>query len=152
MSDRFDMRLREAKPSPGGGILLAVVSWIKEHVPFVLRPVDFADAKIDVDRARAELLRNEALKRGAEAELISAHATALRTKTMLLLAGHSPATVPPSSGRSGPAIVPDDAIEVLEAAIRRLEGLSLPVDMNVIKPRGELPPAVPEGAEEMDSI
>ncbi|MDB4947570.1 MAG: hypothetical protein JWM27_219 [Gemmatimonadetes bacterium] len=154
MSDRIDIHLREAKPSPGGGIFLAVASWIKKHVPFILRPVDYVEARIDVDRARAELLRNEARKLGAEADLISARAAAVRIKTMMHLTDHSVSALAHPSAPARAAALPDEAMEALEEAIRRVEALHVPVDMRVSGPNGELPPEVSDataGPDEMES-
>jgi hypothetical protein len=62
MSDHLTTDLREAKPAAGGvaGLVTALVGWLKEHLPFVVKPVEYTNRKIDHERARTRLVDAQA--------------------------------------------------------------------------------------------
>jgi len=76
--DRYSLPLREAEPPRASGVFKRLWSWLRAHFPLVVRPIDYADAKIDLERAKAEGLR-------ARADLDSAKARRIDAETRVRL-------------------------------------------------------------------
>lgn len=139
MSERVDIDLREAKPRAGSeglvGLLHAFFVWLKSHLPLVIKPVEYAEKRIDQERARtrlidaqARILEAEARRRELENEEFSTRGTAISTKLAThLLEGLG------SMAREKEIATLDQAGEALLIAAERLEALGIDVQVSLIQ-------------------
>ncbi|HEX6369076.1 MAG TPA: hypothetical protein VF006_09085 [Longimicrobium sp.] len=149
MSERVNVDLREAKPSKEGGwsgLLLSLVKRLKEHVPFVLRPMRYVDQKIDYERARtrvldaqARILEAQAQRAELENEGFSARGTLIGEK----MAAHlldGPAVDQNAVATDVPSL--EEAAAALRAAAERLQELGIAINVSLTPaPKAEPDPA-----------
>lgn len=131
MSERIQADLREAKRPEGGagllGLTTALLAWLKDHVPAVLRPVAWADQRIDLERAHTRLLDASARYREAEAHRLELENEEFSRRGAIIGERLSARLMPGLSSDSADIPSIAEATIALKAAVDRLQALGIEV-------------------------
>jgi hypothetical protein len=155
MSERIETHLREAKPAAGGGgiagLVTGLLGWLKEHIPAVLRPNEYAVQRIDLDRARTRMVDADARVREAEARRLELENAAFSRRGALLeekMAMHL-LNGPGADGALQAGDVPsiDQAAAALRAAADHLQALGIDVHVSLTRAQSAGAEATPPSVE-----